>query len=127
MAQVRIDNDTLVVELTGWDKFWAVHGSFRIPLASVAGASTTKPPSFWKSLKLIGTNAGALKMAGSYLYHGEVVFFDYQGDENVLVIDLAEGASKYTHLFVHVDAPDTPEAAASGITLALAGASSRPT
>ncbi len=123
MAQVRIDNDTLIVELSGWEKLWAIHGSFRIPLASITAASTTKPPSFWESLKLIGTDAGSLKMAGSFLYHGETVFFDYHGDENVLVVDLVENASRYKHLFVHVDAPDTPDAAASRITGALASKS----
>jgi hypothetical protein len=131
MATVRIDNDTLHVELGGWDKLWAVHGSFAIPLANVAGASTEKPPSFWETLKIIGTGIptwplsgeGAwpqLKMAGTFLYHGEVVFFDYQGEENVLVIDLAPGASAYKHLFVHVDEPDTPGEAAQRINAALA-------
>ncbi len=118
MATVRIDGDTLHVELKTMDVFlWAVHGSFHIPLANVTGASTTKPPSFWESLKLLGTNAGSLKMAGSFVYHGEVVFFDYSGPDDVLVVDLTGG---YKHLFVHVDAPDTPEAAAQRIVAALA-------
>ena len=86
----------------------------------VKGAGTAKPPSFWESLRLIGTGAGKLKMAGTFLYHGEVVFFDYAGDENVLVIDLVE--NNYKHLFVHVDPPDTPEAAAARIQAALAPA-----
>ncbi len=119
MAHVRIENDMLVVELSSWDKLWAVHGSFRIPLANVASATPSKPPSFWESLKLIGTNAGPLKMAGSFLYHGDVVFFDYQGNDDVLVIDLTENASRYKHLFVHVDPPDAPASAASRITAAL--------
>ena len=117
MATVLIDGDTLHVELKGLEVFWAVHGSFHIPLANVTGAGTTKPPSFWESLKLIGTGAGSLKMAGTFLYHGDVVFFDYAGTEEVLVVDLTGG--RYKHLFVHVDAPDTPEAAAQRIQAAL--------
>ncbi len=123
MATVRIDGDTLHVELSGWDKIWAVHGSFAIPLANVAGASATKPPSFWEALKLFGTNSPAplpVKMAGTFLYHGETVFFDYQREDNVLVIDLVPGASTYKHLFVHVDPPDTPQVAADRINAALA-------
>jgi hypothetical protein len=122
MATVLIDGDTLHVELKGIDAFWAVHGSFQIPLANVAGAGTTNPPSFWSSLKLIGTNAGSIKMAGTFLYHGDVVFFDYSGHDEVLVIDLSGG--RYKHMFVHVDAPDTPAAAAERIGAALAA---RPT
>ncbi|MDB5071847.1 MAG: hypothetical protein JWM87_2958 [Candidatus Eremiobacteraeota bacterium] len=131
MATVRIEGETLNVELRGWDKVWAVHGSFAIPLANIAGASTDKPPSFWETLKVIGTATPTwplsgegewphLKMAGTFLYHGEVVFFDYQGKDNVLVIDLRPGASAYKHLFVHVDEPDTPEEAALRINAALA-------
>lgn len=118
MATVRIQDDTLHVELKGAEVLWAAHGSFHVPLENVKGAGIDKPPSFWESLKLIGTGAGKLKMAGTFLYHAEVVFFDYAGDERVLVIDLAE--SNYKHLFVAVDAPDTAEAAAQRITQALA-------
>jgi len=121
MAKVRIDGDTLLVELGGLEAFWAVHGSFRIPLASVTGAGTTQPPSFWESLKLIGSNLPSLLMAGTFLYHGDVVFFDYSGKDEVLVVDLT--GSRYKHLFVHVDAPDTPAAAADRLSAALASLS----
>ena len=122
MATVRIDDDTLRVELAGWEKLWTVHGAFAIPLENVAGASTEKPPGFWEALKLIGTAYPwpQPKMAGTFLYQGDVVFFDYQRDDNVLVIDLLPGASAYKHLFVHVDEPDTPEGAAQRINEALA-------
>jgi hypothetical protein len=122
MATVRIEDRTLHVELQGWDVLWAVHGSFAIPLENVAGATTEKPPGFFESIKLIGTGSIAplpVKMAGTFLYHGEVVFFDYQSDDRVLVVDLEPGASRYKHLFVHVDEPDTPAAAAARIEAAL--------
>ncbi|GEM_PF-1961507 len=123
MATVRVDGDTLNIELSGWDKLWAVHGSFAIPLENVAGATTEKLPSFWETLKIIGTGSvWPLKMAGTFLYHGEVVFFDYQREEQVLVIDLRAGASSYKHLFVHVDEPDTPADAAQRIAAVLGGA-----
>jgi hypothetical protein len=121
MATVRIEDDVLVVELKSWEAVWAVHGSFRIPLDNVARASVEKPPGFWETIKLMGTGwPWPLKMAGTFLYHGETVFFDYQGDENVLVIDLVPGASAYKHLFVHVDPPDTPQAASERINAAPA-------
>ncbi|MBV9440882.1 MAG: hypothetical protein JOZ24_12905 [Candidatus Eremiobacteraeota bacterium] len=114
MARIRIADDTLHIELSTWDKVWSVHGSFAIPLANVTGASVDKPPSFWQSLKLLGTNSPwELKMAGTFLYHGETVFFDYQREDAVLVVDLT--GSTYRHLFVHVDLPDTPQQAAARI------------
>jgi hypothetical protein len=120
MASIRINGDTLTIELSGWDKLWAVHGSFAVPLENVAGATTEKPPSFWETLKFIGTaSPWPFKMAGTFLYHGEVVFFDYQDDESVLVVDLKPGSSSYKHIFVHVDLPDTPAAAAQRINDAL--------
>ena len=115
MATIRIENDTLFVDLGGWEALWALHGSLAIPLADVSGASTTKPPGFFTALRLFGTGAPWLKLAGTWLYHGEVVFFDFRGNEqNVLVVDVRH--SKYKHLFVHVDDPD---ASAQKINAAL--------
>lgn len=120
MATVDIEQGSLVITLSGWDKMLAAHGSFRIQLDGVAAAGTEKPPGFWESLRLIGTGSPwPFKLAGTFLYHGEVVFFDYQRDDAVLVVDLAPGASSYKHLFIHVDEPDTPAAAAERITAAL--------
>ena len=120
MATVRVDGATLRIELSGWDKLLAVHGSFAIPLENVAGAGVAKPPGFFETLKLIGTGSPwPFKMAGTFLYHGETVFFDYQRDDRVVVIDLKPGASSYKHIFVHVDEPDTPEGAAERINAAL--------
>ena len=121
MATVSIESDQLVIALSRWEGLLAVHGSFRIPLDDVAGATVEKPPGFWETLKLIGTSwPWPPALAGTFVYHGEVVFLDYQRDDNVLVIDLKPGASSYKHLFVHVDEPDTPEAAAARITATLA-------
>jgi hypothetical protein len=119
MARVRIDGGTLHVELKGIEMLWAVHGSFAIPLSNVSAASIDKPPGFWSAIRLIGTGVYPLKAAGTFLYHDEVVFFDYQGKDDVLVIDLVPGASNYKHLFVHVDEPDTPREAALRINAAL--------
>jgi hypothetical protein len=119
MASVRIDGGTLHVELKGVEALWAFHGSFAIPLTNVSAASVDKPPGFWSAIRLFGTGAYPFKAAGTFLYHGEVVFFDYRGGEDVLVIDLAPGASAYKHLFVHIDAPDTPREAAARINAAL--------
>lgn len=120
MATIRIADGVLHVELSTRDKIMSVHGSFAIPLENIAGASAEKPPGFWESMKLLGTNSPLpLKLAGTYLYHGECVFFDYQRDDAVLVIDLKQGASNYKHLFVHIDEPETPQAVASAINAAL--------
>ena len=119
MATVRIDSDTLHIELRGAEALWAAHGSFAIPLTGVRAASTDQPPSFWDTIKILGTGAFPLKMAGTFLYHGEVVFFDYAREDDVLVIDLIPGASNYKHLFVAVTAPDTPHDAAARINAAL--------
>ncbi len=117
MASVRIDGASLCIDLSQIDKLLGLHGSFTIPLANVTGASTTKPPAFWSALKILGTNLPWGKMAGSFLYHGETVFFDYRGTEAaVLVVDLSE--SRYRHLFIHVDEPDTPAWAAERIQTA---------
>ncbi|HEX3465908.1 MAG TPA: hypothetical protein VHS78_17810 [Candidatus Elarobacter sp.] len=123
MATVSTEGGSLRIEFTTWEKVLAVHGSFTIPLENVAGASVEKPPGFWDVLKVIGTDSPwPFKMAGTFLYHGEVVFFDYQREDAVLVIDLKPGASNFKHIFVHVDEPDTPADAAARVLAATAGA-----
>ena len=119
MATVRIEGDTLHVELRGAEALWAFHGSFAIPLRNVTAATTDTPPNPWGSIRLLGTGAYPLKTAGTFYYHGETVFFDYGREETVLVVDLAQGASNYKHLFVAVTAPDTPQEAAARINAAL--------
>jgi hypothetical protein len=123
MATVSVQDGNVRIELTTLDKILAVHGSFTIPLASIAGASVEKPPGFWDALKFLGTQSPwPFKMAGTFLYHSEVVFFDYHGEDGVLVVDLEPGASSYKHIFVHVDEPDTPEDAAARILAAKTSA-----
>jgi hypothetical protein len=118
MARVFLSESTLHIELSTLDKVFSVHGSFAIPLAHVAGASTTKPPSFWASLKIIGTNFPFGKMAGSYFYHGDAAFFDFHGtEESILVVNLTSEA--YKHLYIRIEAPATPEAVATAIRAAL--------
>ena len=122
MATVDVEGENLRIHFTTWEVVLSVHGSFTIPIENVAGASVEKPPGFWDALKFLGTQSPwPFKMAGTFLYHGEVVFFDYQREESVLVIDLKPGASRYKHIFVHVDEPDTPDAAAGRILGAIAG------
>jgi hypothetical protein len=124
MATVSVEGGNLGIAFTTWDKILAVHGSFTIPLENVAGASVEKPPGFWDALKFWGTQSPwPFKMAGTFLYHGEVVFFDYQREDAVLVVDLKPGASSYKHIFVHVDEPDIPAEAAQRITAALSSGS----
>jgi hypothetical protein len=123
MATVRIDAGTVHLELGGWEALWAFHGSFAIPLANIANASTDKPPSYFSSIRVLGTGAGPLLRAGTFLYHGDTVFFDFSHEDRVLVIDLVPGASNYAHLFVHIDGPDTPALAAERINAARTPAS----
>ncbi|HTD37337.1 MAG TPA: hypothetical protein VK669_07475 [Candidatus Limnocylindrales bacterium] len=122
MATVSVQDGSVRIEFTTSEKLLSVHGSFTIPIENVAGASVEKPPGFWDALKFFGTQSPwPFKMAGTFLYHSEVVFFDYQREDTVLVIDLKPGASSYKHIFVHVDEPDTPAAAAGRILAAKAG------
>jgi hypothetical protein len=117
MATISIDDDTLRIELRALEALWSFHGSFSIPLANVTRATTGVPPGLFEAVRLIGTGAWPLKTAGTFLYHGEIVFCDYGGGDDVLVIDLVENA--YRHLFVSVAAPDTPQLAAARIMAAL--------
>jgi len=120
MATIRVDGATLHVDLSAWERICAAHGSFAIPLATVAGASDAASPGWWSAWPVIGTHAPFWMMAGTFLYRGELVFFAFGGGHRMLAIDLVPGTSRYAHLFVRVDYPDTPHAAAARIEEARA-------
>ena len=88
MIRVDIEGNELVVELSPWEKFWAIHGNVRIPLEHITGVRI-EDENGWKRMfaKLMGTNAPPFKIAGIYFGNGGLIFCDYADGKDCLVID----------------------------------------
>ncbi|MFD8805393.1 hypothetical protein, partial [Streptomyces sp. NPDC059597] len=77
MARITVEGSTLVVEMEGLDKLWALKSRLDIPLANVRGATAdpgiVKEP---KGVRAPGSHFPGLLVAGSFHTRGEWVFWD---------------------------------------------------
>lgn len=104
MAQVHIDGDTLVVEIEGLDKLWALKSRLGIPLSNVRGATNdpgiVKEP---KGLRAPGAHLPGVIVAGTFHIDGERVFWDVHDPAQAVVIELAD--ERYARLVIQVSDP----------------------
>ncbi|WP_457034388.1 hypothetical protein [Kitasatospora sp. P5_F3] len=104
MANVRIDGDTLIVEIQGLDKLWALKSRLIIPLANVRGATADPGISRQaKGFRAPGTHFPGLITAGTFHIDGERVFWDVHNSANAVVIELAD--QRYARLVIEVSDP----------------------
>jgi hypothetical protein len=105
MVKVTVEGDTAVFEVEGFDKFWAMKSRVEIPVAHIT-AVEFDPESvgrWWHGLKLIGSSVPGLFAAGSFMYHGELVFWDVRDTSRTIVVSLNH--EHYKKLIVEVDNP----------------------
>ncbi len=117
MATLETTDTDLIVEIEGADKLWALRGRLTIPLAHVAGAHRAEDEAreWLHGLRVGGTHIPGVISAGSFIKHGERVFWDVHTPENAIAIQLRD--ERFGHLVIEVSDPDaaiaTVEAAAS--------------
>src|SRR5882757_9868106 len=104
MAKVSIDGDSLIVEIEGLDKLWALKSRLVIPLGNIRGATSDpgiiKDP---KGFRSPGTRLPGVITAGTFHIDGERVFWDVHDPANAVIIELAD--ERYTRLVVQVPDP----------------------
>ncbi len=104
MARVSITDATLVVEMEGLHKAWALRSRIEVPLAHVRGA--TLDPGIvhgYKGVRLGGTQLPGVITAGTFRHDGDWIFWDVRDPARAVVIELAD--EKYTRLIVEVADP----------------------
>jgi hypothetical protein len=110
VAQIHVEGGTLVVDITGLDKLWALKSSLTIPLANVRGVTAdpgiAREP---KGLRAPGTHLPGVITAGTFHIDGEKVFWDVHDAAKAVVIELAD--QRYARLVVEVEDPRATVAA----------------
>jgi len=113
MARLSVTDGTLVVEMEGLDKLWAVKSRIEIPLGNVRGATAdpgiAREP---KGLRAPGTHFPGLITAGSFRVDGDWVFWDVKNPANAVVIELS--GERYARLVVEVADPRAAVALVEG-------------
>jgi hypothetical protein len=105
MVNVTVAADRVVFEIEGLDKLWSLRSRLEIPLAHITGveANTDQVNQWWHGLKVAGTGVPGLFAAGTFFYHGELVFWDVRHPANTIIVSLNHEI--YRKLIIEVDDP----------------------
>lgn len=106
MADVKISDGLVIIELRGLDKILAFKGRLEIPLSHVRSARVDPQAASgpWHGLRLPGTNVPGVVTAGSFRDEGEWTFFDVHDPSKAVVIELG-GHERYKRLVIEVEDP----------------------
>jgi len=105
MTTVSVSDGYLIVEVDGWDKLWSLKNRLVIPIQHVirAYADSSIAESWWKGLRVAGTNVPGVIAAGTFYHHGKWVFWDVHNPEKAVVVDLRD--ERYEKLIIEVPDP----------------------
>ena len=105
MVDVSIDGDRAVFTVEGMHKLWAFKNQIQIPLAHITAVeiNSDQVGKWWHGFKLVGTDAPGLFAAGTFYYHGELVFWDVFDTTKTIIISLEH--ERYKKLIVEVADP----------------------
>ena len=107
MVDVSIDGDRAVFTVEGMHKLWSLKSQIQIPLTHITGVEINHDQvgKWWHGFKLVGTDAPGLFAAGTFYYHGELVFWDVFDTTKTIIVSLNH--ERYKKLIVEVADPET--------------------
>jgi len=105
MVNVSVLDDRAVFEVEGLDKLWAFRSRIEIPLTHVTRAEfdPTQVGTWWHGFRLLGTDVAGLFAAGTFYYHGELVFWDVHDPNRTVIVSLNH--ERYKKLIIEVENP----------------------
>jgi hypothetical protein len=113
VAEVRFQDDSLVVDISLVDRLLGFHGSFHIPLAHVTNAFVSSFEDLELQYKLEGTNLGFYKSVGVFANPEGLIFVDAAGARDCLVIELR--GERYPRIAVQLPDGEDPNQVAHAI------------
>ncbi len=119
MAQLELTATTLIVQVRGMDKVWALTSRLEIPLAHIADATVDSAMAREgpQGLRLPGTDVPGVIAAGTFFQADGRVFWDVHNPANAIVIHLHD--DHYRGLVIEVDDPQAAVGAITRAALAL--------
>ena len=109
MVNVTIANDRAVFDVEGSHKLWAFRSRIEIPLSHITGVEINHDQvnRWWHGFKLVGSELPGLFAAGTFYYHGELVFWDVAHLDKTIIVSLEH--ERYKKLIVEVEDPAAAE------------------
>ena len=118
-VKISVEEDNLVVELHGLERFLAFRQSLHVPLSHVSGARMAgEIPRKDIGIKVLGAGIPGFIRAGTYAGKEGLVFWDVRHQEKAILIELHD--EEFSQLVVEVE---KPEEAISLISNAIAESS----
>ncbi len=92
MVNIAKEGETLVFEVQGLDKLWALKSRLEIPCSNIRAvrADPTIACGWWKGIRAPGTHIPGVIRAGRFYHDGERIFWDVKNPEKTLVIESAD-------------------------------------
>jgi|SRR5665213_513196 len=111
MVNVTILNDRAVFEVEGLHQLWSLRSRLEIPLTHITGVEIDPDEvgRWWHGWKIAGTDVPGLFAAGTFYYHGELVFWDVHDPARTVVVSLDH--ERYKKLIIEVADPEAVAAA----------------
>jgi hypothetical protein len=113
VADVRIQGDSLDINISLLDRLLGFHGSFHIPLAHVTNAYVSSFEDLELQYKLEGTNAGYYKSVGVFANPEGLIFVDLSGGRDCLVIETR--GERFPRIAIQLPQDEDPNAVAHRI------------
>jgi hypothetical protein len=110
MVDVTLDGDRLLFQVEGLHKLWAFRSHLEVPLAHVTAVEINEQQvgNWWHGFKLLGTEMPGVLGAGTFVYHGQMVFWDVHDPKKTIIISLEH--EFYKKLIIEVDDPSATAA-----------------
>ena len=102
MVDVSIQADYVVFRVEGMHKLWAFRSQIDIPRTHITAvdADPEQVRHWWHGFKLLGTDAPGLFAAGTFYYHGDLVFWDVVEPARTVIVSLQH--ERYKKLIIEV-------------------------
>lgn len=106
MVELRIEADTLVVDVLGSHQIFALKGELRVPLSHVKSArhDPEYADRFWHGIKMMGTDIPGVFAAGTFWSTDGWRFWDVRHAENAITIELSD--ERLAEVIVEVENPE---------------------
>jgi hypothetical protein len=104
-AAITMTEDTLVVQIGGADRLWALRSRLEVPITNVVGVApaTSQAHEWLHGIRVGGTHIPGVISAGRFYSQGTWVFWDVHDPDKAIGIDLRD--ERYDKLVIEVDDP----------------------
>ena len=106
MVNVTIENGKAVFDVEGLHQLWALRSRLEIPLTHITNVEhdPEQVGRWWHGWRVLGTDVPGLFAAGTFYYHGELVFWDVHDLAKTIIVALNH--ERYKKLILEVADPE---------------------